>query len=167
MKYAACGLLAAFLAMGAYGDIPTTAEGWYTPSGGFSAVSGTGTIYYGYDRDTEQWLSTTVTVDDEGNVTGGNVDFMRDFDLMTAYDALVKACKNEAVLANHAEAIETLGENLHGLTSKNGIHIKNENTGQEFTIRFGGSIATAVSGSTGDIPATSDAEDPVDGRSLY
>ena len=167
MKYAACGLLAAFLAMGAYGDIPTTAEGWYTPSGGFSAVSGTGTIYYGYDRDTGQWLSTTVTVDDKGNVTGGNVDFMRDYDLATAYEALVKACNNEAVLANHAEAIETLGENLHGLTSKNGIHIKNENTGQEFTIRFGGSIATAVSGSTGDIPATSDAEDPVDGRSLY
>ena len=166
VKKAAYGLLAAFLAAGVYGAIPTTAEGWYTPSGGFPAASGTGTIYYGYDTKTGQWQTKTVTVDDKGNVTGGDVDFKHNYELMTAYQALKRALGNEAVLANHDEAIETLGKNLHALTSKDGIHIRNENTGQEFTIKFGGSIASAVSGESGDIPATSDAADPVDGSSL-
>ena len=113
MKHAAYGLLAAFLASGVYGDIPTTAEGWYTPSGGFTATSGTGTIYYGYDSKTGMWKETTVTVDSEGNVTNGDdIPFQRNFDLMTAYQALVKACANEAVLGNHAEAIETIAKNL-------------------------------------------------------
>lgn len=166
VKQAAYGLLAAFLASGVYGDIPTTAEGWYTPSGGFAAQSGTGTIYYGYDRATGEWQSTTVTVDAEGNITGGMEDFGRDYDLLTAYQALAKALYNEAYNAVQDEAIQTIGKNLHALTSKDGIHIRNENTGQEFTIKFGGSIASAVSGASGDIPATSDAADPVDGSSL-
>ena len=166
VKKAAYGLLAAFLAAGVYGAIPTTAEGWYTPRGGFSAASGTGTIYYGYDTKTGQWQTKTVTVDDKGKVTGGDVDFKHNYELMTAYQALKRALGNEAVLANHDEAIETLGKNLHALTSKDGIHIRNENTGQEFTIKFGGSIASAVSGASGDIPATSDAEDPADNASL-
>ena len=166
VKKAAYGLLAAFLASGVYGDIPTTAEGWYTPSGGFSAASGTGTIYYGYDRATGQWQTATVTVDDQGNIQGGDIDFGRDYDLMTAYQALAKALYNEAYNAVQDEAIQTIGKNLHALTSKDGIHIRNENTGQEFTIKFGGSIASAVSGASGDIPATSDAADPVDGSSL-
>ena len=166
VKKAAYGLLAAFLAAGVYGAIPTTAEGWYTPSGGFAAQSGTGTIYYGYDRATGEWQSTTVTVDAEGNITGGMEDFGRDYDLLTAYQALAKALYNEAYNAVQDEAIQTIGKNLYALTSKDGIHIRNENTGQEFTIKFGGSIASAVSGSSGDIPATSDAADPVDGSSL-
>ena len=166
VKKAAYGLLAAFLAAGVYGAIPTTAEGWYTPSGGFSAASGTGTIYYGYDRATGQWQTATVTVDEQGNIKGGDIDFGRDYDLMTAYQALAKALYNEAYNAVQDEAIQTIGKNLHALTSKDGIHIKNENTGQEFTIKFGGSIASAVSGESGDIPATSDAADPVDGSSL-
>lgn len=166
VKKAAYGLLAAFLAAGVYGAIPTTAEGWYTPSGGFSAASGTGTIYYGYDRATGQWQTATVTVDEQGNIKGGDIDFGRDYDLMTAYQALAKALYNEAYNAVQDEAIQTIGKNLHALTSKDGIHIRNENTGQEFTIKFGGSIASAVSGESGDIPATSDAADPVDGSSL-
>lgn len=166
VKKAAYGLLAAFLAAGVYGAIPTTAEGWYTPSGGFSAASGTGTIYYGYDRATGQWQTATVTVDEQGNIEGGDIDFGRDYDLATAYQALAKALYNEAYNAVQDEAIQTIGKNLHALTSKDGIHIRNENTGQEFTIKFGGSIASAVSGASGDIPATSDAADPVDGSSL-
>ena len=166
MKHAAYGLVAAFLATGVYGAIPTTAEGWYEPEGGFTAQSGTGTIYYGYDRATGQWQTTTVTVDEQGNIEGGDIDFGRDYDLMTAYQALTKALYNEAYNAVQDEAIQTIGKNLHALTSKDGIHIRNENTGQEFTIKFGGSIASAVSGSTGDIPATSDAEDPTDKKSI-
>lgn len=166
VKKAAYGLLAAFLAAGVYGAIPTTAKGWYTPSDGFSAASGTGTIYYGYDRATGQWQTATVTVDEQGNIKGGDIDFGRDYDLMTAYQALAKALYNEAYNAVQDEAIQTIGKNLHALTSKDGIHIRNENTGQEFTIKFGGSIASAVSGESGDIPATSDAADPVDGSSL-
>jgi len=166
MKHAAYGLVAAFLATGVYGAIPTTAEGWYEPEGGFTAQSGTGTIYYGYDRATGQWQTTTVTVDEQGNIKGGDIDFGRDYDLMTAYQALTKALYNEAYNAVQDEAIQTIGKNLHALTSKDGIHIRNENTGQEFTIKFGGSIASAVSGSTGDISATSDAEDPTDKKSI-
>lgn len=167
MKYAAYGLLAAFLASGVYGDIPTTAEGWYTPSGGFAAQSGTGTIYYGYDRTTGQWQTTTVTVDDEGNIEGGMEDFGRDYDLLTAYQALVKACANEAGLLKLSEAIETIGGNLHDLTSKTGIKITNPQTGQSYTIRFdSGTIAETVGGSGGEIPATTDEENPADMRSL-
>lgn len=170
VKKAAYGLLAAFLAAGVYGAIPTTAEGWYTPSGGFSAASGTGTIYYGYDRATKQWQTAEVEVDEQGNISTPfeslPSDVQRDYDLMTAYQALAKALYNEAYNAVQDEAIQTIGKNLHALTSKDGIHIRNENTGQEFTIKFGGSIASAVSGASGDIPATSDAADPVDGSSL-
>lgn len=167
MKYAAYGLLAAFLASGVYGDIPTTAEGWYTPSGGFAAQSGTGTIYYGYDRATGQWQTTTVTVDDEGNITGGMEDFGRDYDLLTAYQALVKACANEAGLLKLSEAIETIGGNLHDLTSKTGIKITNPQTGQSYTIKFdSGTIAETVGGSGGEIPATTDEENPADMKSL-
>lgn len=166
VKKAAYGLLAAFLAAGVYGAIPTTAEGWYEPEGGFTAQSGTGTIYYGYDAKTHQWQTTTVTVDGQGKIEGGDIDFGRDYDLMTAYQALTKALYNEAYNAVQDEAIQTIGKNLHALTSKDGIHIRNENTGQEFTIKFVGSIASAVSGSTGDISATSDAEDPTDKKSI-
>lgn len=136
MKYAAYGLLAAFLASGVYGDIPTTAEGWYTPSGGFAAQSGTGTIYYGYDSQTGTWQTTTVTVDDEGNITGGDdIPFRRDYDLMTAYQALVKACANEAGLFRLSEGIETIGKHLDALALKDGIHIRNGNTMREFAIK--------------------------------
>lgn len=167
VKQAAYGLLAAFLASGVYGGIPTTAEGWYTPSGGFAAQSGTGTIYYGYDRATGEWQSTTVTVDAEGNITGGMEDFGRDYDLLTAYQALAKALYNEAYNAVQDEAIQTIGKNLHDLTSKTGIKITNPQTGQSYTIKFdSGTIAESVGGSGGEIPATTDEEDPADGSSL-
>lgn len=139
MKHAAYGLLAAFLALGVYGDIPTTAEGWYTPSGGFTATEGTGTIYYGYDRQTGQWQTTTVTVDAEGNITGGMDDFGREKDLMTAYQALVKALYNEAYNALQDEAIATIGKNLHNLGLADGIDIVGTDpNGNEhrYTMRF-------------------------------
>lgn len=167
VKQAAYGLLAAFLASGVYGGIPTTEEGWYTPTGGFSAQSGTGTIYYGYDRQSGQWQTADVTVDAEGKITGGDVDFGRDYDLMTAFQALAKALYNEAYNAVQDEAIQTIGKNLHDLTSKTGIKITNPQTGQSYTIKFdSGTIAESVGGSGGEIPATTDEEDPADGSSL-
>lgn len=167
VKKAAYGLLAAFLAAGVYGAIPTTAEGWYTPSGGFAAQSGTGTIYYGYNSKTGQWQTADVTVDAEGKITGGDVDFGRDYDLMTAFQALAKALYNEAYNAVQDEAIATIGKNLHDLTSKTGIKITNPQTGQSYTIKFdSGTIAESVGGSGGEIPATTDEEDPADGSSL-
>ncbi len=168
MKKAAYGLLAAFLAYWAHGAIPTTAEGWYTPSGGWTAQSGTGTIYYDYDRNTGVWKTTTVTVDDEGNIiTGGIADFGRNYELRTACEALEKALKNTATLLNHKEAIESIGKNLHDLTSKSGIKITNPETGRSYTIKFGsGTIGEAASGASGDIPATTDMDDPADLKSL-
>ena len=165
MKYAAYGLLAAFLASGVHGAIPDTASGWYTPSGGkFETKDSYGEVWY-FDED-GGWTKVEVTVDENGRVT----DWEGDIDILgaafPAYQAMLSALKAETIAKQNTERIQTIGENLYALTSKDGIHIRNENTGQEFTIKFGGSIATAVSGASGDIPATSDAADPVDGSSL-
>lgn len=172
MKYAAYGLLAAFLASGVYGDIPTTAEGWYIPSGGkYETRSKEGKLYYGYDKATGEFKEMDIKVDEKGLILDYEeyIEIFkaeRKYELATAFEAIVKATENELKLAHHDESLKTIGENLYALTSKDGIHIRNENTGQEFTIKFGGSIASAVSGASGDIPATSDAADPVDGSSL-
>ena len=120
MKYAAYGLLAAFLAMGVYGAVPTTAEGWYTPPGGFSRQSGSGTVWYLDDEGNER--SVSVSVDDEGKVTGG-MGTIADTTLKTSYEALVKACANEAWNALQDEAIATIGKNLHNLGLADGIDI--------------------------------------------
>lgn len=107
----------------AYCDVPPTAEGWYTPPGGFAATEGEGEIFYGYDKDTGEWQSCPVKVNWLGVPT---MDYsslpesvQRDYRLMTAYQALVKACKNEAVLESHESAIETLGKNLFAVFREN------------------------------------------------
>ncbi len=162
MKYAAFGLLAAFLASGVYGAIPPTAKDWYTPSGGFTKQSGVGKVWY-LDEDGYA-QSFDVTVDDEGNVS---TDIKFDNAAMqNAYSALVKACQIEAYSKMQTEAIETIGNNLHNLTSKDSITIRNDNTGQEYTISFGGTLGNAVAGGGDNIPATSDQEDPADKISL-
>ena len=46
MKYASYGLLAALLALGAYVAMPTSAEGWYTPSGGFTRQTGSVMVFH-------------------------------------------------------------------------------------------------------------------------
>lgn len=162
MKYAAFGLLAAFLALGVYGAIPTTAEGWYTPSGGFTKQYGRGTVWYNDGDGYAQ--SFDVTVDEDGKVSTDMV--FPDVAHQTAYNALVKACQAEAWNKLQDEAIATIGENLHDLTSKDSITIRNDNTGQEYTISFGGTIGNAVAGGGDNIPATSDQEDPADKISL-
>ena len=136
MKYAAYGLLAAFLALGVYGAVPTTAEDWYTPSGGFSRQSGSGTVWYLDDEGNEQ--SVSVSVDDQGKVTGG-MGLIADTTLKTSYEALVKACANEAWNALQDEAIETIGKNLHNLGLADGIDIVGTDpNGNEYryTMRF-------------------------------
>ncbi|MBQ8125248.1 MAG: hypothetical protein IJ173_05085 [Kiritimatiellae bacterium] len=136
MKYAAYGLLAAFLALGVYGAIPTTAEGWYTPSGGFSRQSGSGTVWYLDDEGNER--SVSVSVDGQGKVTGG-MESIADTTLKTSYEALVKACANEAWNALQDEAIATIGKNLHNLGLADGIDIVGTDpNGNEhrYTMRF-------------------------------
>lgn len=165
MKKAAYGLVAAFLASGVYGGIPSSAEGWYTPEKGFSRQAGSGTVYY-LDDATGEEKSVSVSVDNFGNVSGG-MSSIGDPSLKTAYDALVKACQNQAYNALQDEAIETIGKNLYELTSKTGIEITNPETGRKFTIKFSsGTMAQTVGQSTGNIPATSDAEDPADLKTL-
>ena len=164
MKKAAYGLVAAFLALGVYGDIPKTAEDWYRPSGGFSRQSGSGTVYWWEDGGER---SVSVSVDEDGMISGGIEIPEGSPELKTAYEALVKACANEAWNAKQDEAIRTIGKNLHDLTSKTGIRITNPQTGQSYTIRFdSGTIAGTVGGSGGEIPVTSDEGDPADGASL-
>ena len=166
VKQAAYGLLAAFLASGVYGDIPTTAKDWYTPSGGkFKTKGSNGEVWY-FDEDGE-WTNAEVTVDENGKVTGfeGGVDILDA--AFPAYQAMLSALKAETIAKQNTERIQTIGTNLHDLTSKTGIKITNPQTGQSYTIKFGsGTIAEAVGGSGGDIPATSDEEDPADNTSL-
>ena len=154
MKHAAYGLLAAFLAQGVYGAIPTTASGWYTPSE-WRPVE----LEASYERG---GVTYGCAINSDGEIIWGEGkinDPLVKYALETAVEAWWNTKRND-------QKFEKLGEELHNLTSKDGIHIRNENTGQEFTIKFGGSIATAASGSDGDIPATSDAEDPADKASL-
>lgn len=109
MKYAACGLVAAFLALMAHGAVPTGAEGWYTPAGGFTKQSGSGTVYW-WDDGKEQ--SAFVSVDAFGKISGGITVPDGSPELRTAYEALVKACEIEAYSMKQDEAIETIGRNL-------------------------------------------------------
>lgn len=136
MKKAAYGLMAAFLASWVYGGIPSSAEGWYTPSGGFSRQSGSGTVWYLDEEGNER--SVSVSVDEEGKVSGG-MSSMTDTTLKTSYEALVKACANEAWNALQDEAIATIGKNLHNLGLADGIDIVGTDpNGNEhrYTMRF-------------------------------
>ena len=164
MKYAAYGLLAAFLAAAVYGAIPDTAAGWYKPDE-WSVEVASGVLEV---RTTDEYGNTNtieypVCVDENGYVVGMDgadmTDVVLDSVSYKALQAFVLAVRNK-------DRIETIGKNLYALLNKNGIHIRNVNTGQEFTIKFGGSIASAMSGESDDIPATSDAADPVDESSL-
>lgn len=164
MKYAAYGLLAAFLAAAVYGAIPDTAAGWYTPDEwSVEVASGMLEVQTTDEYGNTDTIEYPVYVDEDGYVVGMDgadlTDVVLDSVSYKALQAFVLAERNK-------ERIETIGENLYALTSKDGIHIKNEKTEQEFTIKFGGSIASAVGGSGDYIPATSDAEDPADGSSL-
>lgn len=159
MKYAAYGFLAAFLAQGVYGAIPTSAEGWYTPSGGFSRQSGSGTVVWNDEDGYEH--SSTVTVDDEGKISGGMVDFQGNAALKTAYNALVKACDAEAWNAVQDEAISTIAGNLDSIFRTDGIQMEMEKQGP------GGSTSTATytlkikPGGSGGSSATIEATDPI------
>lgn len=113
MKYAACWLVAASLALMAHGDVPTGAEGWYTPPRGFAAQSGSGTVWYFDNNGNEQ--HETVSVDAFGMVSGGITVFDGFPELKTAYEALVKACWNEAYNKKQDEAIDTIGKNLYNM----------------------------------------------------
>ena len=130
-----------FCAWGAFAAIPDSASGWYTPENGFKAEDGEGVVW-GYDRDTHEWVELgKVKVNSNGEIIGGleNTDFQGDPAWKTAYDALVKACRNEALLNDHDQAIETLGENLHKVFSTDGITITGETPDgsiQSYTIKF-------------------------------
>lgn len=155
MKYGKIGLLAAFLALGAHGAIPETAEGWYTPSEWKTEASSAT-----YEKNGKTY---GCTISADGTISWGegviNDPGVRNA-LETSLIAYWKAQRND-------EKIQEIGKNLHDLTQKTGIEVTNENTGQKFTIKFNGSIASASAGSSGgNIPATSDADDPADKKTL-
>ena len=139
-----------FCAWGAFAAIPDSASGWYTPKNGFKAEDGEGVVW-GYDRDTHGWFEFgKVKVNSNGEITGGleNTDFQGDPAWKTAYDALVKACRNEALLNDHDQAIETLGKKLHEVFSTDGITITGETPDgsiQSYTIKFTSGIGESGS----------------------
>lgn len=157
MKKAAYGLMAAFLASGVYGGMPSSAEGWYTPSGGFSRQSGSGTVWYLDEEGNER--SVSVSVDEEGKVSGG-MSSMTDTALKTSYEALVKACANEAWNAVQDEAIKTIGDNLDSVFRTDGIELQmtkqgpdGSSTTVDYTLR--------IKPGSGGSPATIEGEDPI------
>lgn len=153
MKYAFALTLAALAAFATFADVPSSAEGWYEPEH-FETEEIKAT--YSYKTDEGDDVSVPVSFNEDGEMTLDigratctNPDYVpseSDIDAfsLAAISAFVRAKRN-------TERIKTIGKNLNDLTSKTGIHITNESTGQEFTIKFGGSIATAVSESSGDI----------------
>lgn len=155
MKKAAYGLLAAFLAQGVYGAIPKTAEGWYTPSE-WRTVE----LDASYERN---GVTYGCAINADGEILWGdgkiNDPLVRNA-LETAVDAWWNTYRNN-------QKFEKLGQELHDLTSKTGIKITNPETGRSYTIKFdSGTIAEAVGSASGDIPATTDMDDPADLKSL-
>ena len=155
MKKAAYGLLAAFLAQGVYGAIPKTAEGWYTPSE-WRTVE----LDASYERN---GVTYGCAINADGEIIWGdgkiNDPLVRNA-LETAVDAWWNTYRNN-------QKFEKLGQELHDLTSKTGIKITNPETGRSYTIKFdSGTIAEAVGSASGDIPATTDMDDPADLKSL-
>lgn len=161
MKYAAFGLLAAFLALGVYGDIPPTAKDWYTPSGGFKKLSGVGKVWYFDEYGDEQ--EVLVGVDEFGNVTGGLPSAPDGTALKNAYEAIKKACMNEAWNLTQDQKIETIGKNLHNLGLADGIDIVGTDpngNGYSYTMKFtaGNGIGDSLGGGSRpelENPATS------------
>ncbi len=169
MKKAAYGLMAAFFASGV-GGMPPSAADWYTPSGGFSRQSGGGTVYFIVDGEER---TAFVSVDEEGMLSGGiNFGSETTPELKTSYEALVKACANEAWNAMQDEAIITIGENLNAIGLSAGIEVTatDPNGGTHtYTMGFsGGSLQKTVNDS-GKISVTdpSRAYNHADERTLH
>ena len=158
MKYAAYGLLAAFLAHGVYAAIPDSASGWYTPPGGFTTKSRRASI---------------ISTDGSGDAidiyvdADGNMSFIGESS--STWDEIVNEATQKALQAlviaqNNKESIAHMGEVLYDFTSKTGIHVTNPNTGQNFTIRFTGGTLGESGGNI--IEGQSDAKDPTDNLSI-
>lgn len=112
MRNAVFLALAVFLAMGVHGGIPTSAEGWYTPNGGkFKTTSSTGYVYY-FDEDGYWVQNATITVNEDGEITGydGNIDELGP--AYPAYLAMVEALHAETLAKRNKERIEEVGRNL-------------------------------------------------------
>lgn len=133
MKYAAYGLMAAFLAQGAYGAIPTSAEGWYTPSGGFKVESADGKLLY--EGDDGFMYSETIVVGENGidsDATGFPL-----YDVLN--EATVNALTSLVISMRNQERIEAIGKNLHNLGLADGIDVVGTDpNGKEhrYTMRF-------------------------------
>lgn len=158
MKYAAYGLLVAFLAHGAYAAVPDSASGWYIPESGFS-VEGRHATVLAPDGSGD---AIDIYVDADGKITAtapssSNVD-----DILN--DVAIDAVRALVLAQNNKESIERMGEILYDFTSKTGIHIVNPVTGQDYTIRFAGGSLGNNSDST--IEGTSDAKNPTDNLSI-
>lgn len=153
MKYAAYGFLAAFLAQGVHGAVPTTAEGWYTPSGGFDVKFEYGTILYEGDDGFER--GHTVVVGEDGfdfEKTGFPLHDVINEATVNALTALVLSMRNK-------ERIETIGKNLHNLGLADGIDIVGTDpNGNEhrYTMRFTSGNGIRDSLDTGSRPELTD-----------
>ncbi len=122
-------LAAAFAAVWARADIPTSAEGWYTPDGGFQ-----------YDSWQASWSqgkkSGTCTVDPGGNVAWDGELPANDATrvaLEMALEARINAYVNR-------ESIATIGKNLNSIGLSSGIEVmaKDPNGGSHtYTLKFG------------------------------
>lgn len=165
MKHAAYGLLAALLAQGAYGAIPTTAEGWYKPTNGFKTTYRSAEVSF-IDQD-GLWSDFSVSVDADGKIVYDESAYDDLGVAKPAFEAMIKALQAQSIALQNTERIETIGKNLYDLTSKTGIEITNPDTGRKFTIKFSsGTIAQSVDKPSGNISATSDMKDPADLKTL-
>ena len=139
--------VSAALALHAPAAIPTSAEGWYTPSE-FAVETQMG-LYIVIDEDGVE-RTTYITIDESGSIKNSG-----DAESMDTLDALNLAARKSAealVLAKrNKERIETIGENLNAIGLSTGIEVTatDPNGGtHSYTMGFsGGSLQKTVNDS--------------------
>ena len=119
----------------AYGAIPQTAEGWYTPENGFDLNKIAVVAEYEVGKGHEKY-EAIAGVTEDGKFLFSWMDGTPPEPEKTAVENGVKAY---SLAKLNQERIQTLGENLHALYSKDGITITGETPDgkiHSYTIKF-------------------------------
>jgi hypothetical protein len=127
----------------AFGAIPESAEGWYTPEGGFKTspeaavldLGKQGTIgcIVSYPSDGEELSVVWGQMDSYGNILPGKTPSE------PGKTAIEKALKAYFTAKVNSDAIKTLGDNLNAVFSTEGITVTGKSpdgTMQSYTIKF-------------------------------
>ena len=133
-----------------FAAIPTTAEGWYTPTDGFAKCSGKANFRYSSGKSLE---SGWVTTDGNGNLDYSAMDDHWGTAVIpkTLQQAIYKIALNNELSQKNEKRIETLGKNLNELLGISQISVSGTSPGGTAytqTSSFSGGLANAINGGT-------------------